>query len=249
MNVADDLYLGGFLVSDGILPAFTASEDPTLNSGVGPMGRIAFLNIVPLAAETANIAALQAQTAATALTLAAGTGVTAKAAPDGSGNTVYAFDVPRCVSLTSGGNLSAGHFTVTGYDQYGRKQTQTLVGPNGDTVNTTKAFASVLSVVPTTTSATTVSVGSANIYGLPYAITDAGYLVNVGWAGALARDTGTFVAAVTTTASATTGDTRGTYTPSSAANGTDRLVIGMHLTAAQCGPSASVASAIGVTPA
>jgi len=42
---------------------------------------------------------------------------------------------------------------------------------------------------------------------------------------------------------------RGTYAPSSAANGTRRLVIGIALTGAQAGPNATQTAAIGVVPA
>lgn len=242
-NVPDDLYLGQ--VPSRVT---TANENPTANSGVGPMGRIAFLNIVPLTKETANVAALQALTNGVAMTLAAGTGTTSGLAPDGSGRTVIQFDVPRCVSLTSTSNLSGVNITVTGFDQYGEPMTQTLAGPNNTTVNTTKAFFSVVGAVPNATNAGTLSLGSADIFGLPFAISDAGFLVQVGWANALARDAGTFVAAVATNpATASTGDVRGTYAPSSGSNGTNRLVIGMHLQATQCGPSATVLGAYGVT--
>jgi len=79
---------------------------------------------------------------------------------------------------------------------------------------------------------------------------DAGYLIGVGWAGALARDAGTFAAADTTSpATATTNDVRGTYAPSSSANGSRRLVIAIGLTALQAGPNATQTAAIGVTPA
>jgi hypothetical protein len=87
------------------------------------------------------------------------------------------------------------------------------------------------------------------VFGLPYAVTNAGYLARVGWANVLAEDTGTFVAADSSVASNTTGDVRGTYDPSSAADGSRRLVIVIALTAIQAGPNATQTGAIGVTPA
>lgn len=249
MNIPDDIYLGGFLPSTGLLPVAASSADPTVNSGVGPMARILFRNIVPLTAQTANVAALQAFTASTALTKTAGTGATLGQAPDGSGRAVILFDVPRAVSLTSTANLSAISFTITGFDFYGRLQTQTRIGPNNNTVNTLKAFMSVLSVVPNTTSVSTVSVGSSDIFGLNYTAADAGYIMPK-WNNTLAQDAGTFVAAdATSPATAATGDPRGTYVPSSASDGSKRLVIWQHLIANQCGPNATVTGAIGVTPA
>src|SRR5579863_6378391 len=155
INVADDIYLGAFLVSDGILPQKTSAENPTQNQGVGPAGRIVFYDIVPLTVQTANVAALQAQTANVPLVLAAGVGATLGVAPDGSQATVIQFDVPRAVSFTSVSNLSGSNITVVGFDYFGRKQTQKRAGPNNNTVNTLKAFASVLSITSDTTSAST----------------------------------------------------------------------------------------------
>lgn len=250
MHVQDDLHLGGLFVVPGTTP------DPTLQMGVGPLGRLAFYNIVPLVKQTANIAALQHTTAATALTLAAGTGVTATTAPDGSGRTVYAFDVPRAVSFTTSADMSAVTMTVVGFDVYGQLMTQTKVLPgSATTVNTLKAFKSVLSVTASATDGVNnVSVGSSDVLGLPWAITDAGYIVSAGWNNTLARDAGTFVAAVATfPATAATGDVRGTYVPSSATDGAKRLVLGLHLIGSQVGvnstlfsPSGTVTGAIGV---
>jgi hypothetical protein len=248
MHTSDDLYLGGFLPSGLTIFKTVAGER---QQGVGPMGRVAFHNIVPLTLQTANIAALQAPTAQTALTLAAGTGATVGTAPDGSGATVYQFDCCRSVSLTSGSNLSAINFLVTGYDFYGMKQTQLMTGPNGNTVNSLKAFTSVLSVVPQGTSANTVSVGSSDVFGLPFVCPDAGYIVSAKWANVLAQNAGTLVNADTTSpATNLTGDVRGTYAQAGAAsNGSRRLVICQHLDGTQCGPNATQTAALGVTPA
>lgn len=246
MQVQDDLYLG----PENFILGTSASENPTAQPGCGPMGRIVFRNIVPLTLQTANVVALAALTANTAMTLAAGTGVTLGTAPDGSGAAVIVFDVARAVSLTSTANLSAINVTITGYDEYGSYMTQTRTGPNNNTVNTLKAFKSVRSVTPGTTSASTMSVGTSDVFGLQFAMTDAGYLGSVKWANALAQDAGTFVAAVATSpATAATGDVRGTYTPSSASNGSRRLVIGMHLNGGQCGYNATQTAAIGVAQA
>jgi hypothetical protein len=246
MLVQDDLYLGPL----GIKPIKTTDENPTAQTAAGPLGRIYHQNIVPLTAQANNIATSQYTTGSTALTLTAGTGVTAGAAPDGSGSTVLQFDVPRCVSLASTGNMSANNFTVVGFDKYGQKMTQTLAGPNNNTVNTKKAFASVLSVTPSATDgANNVTVGSSDIFGLDFACADAGYIAPH-WANSFSIDAGTLVEADTTNpATASTGDVRGTYAPTSASNGTKRLVIWQHLTAAQCGYSATQANLIGVPQA
>ena len=51
---------------------------------------------------------------------------------------------------------------------------------------------------------------------------------------------------VATTPSTTTGDVRGTYVPSSACDGTKRLVMGVLLPALAVGPNATRAGALGV---
>lgn len=249
MHVSDNLYLGGF-GNSGITLGKTASADPTLNQGAGPAGRIFFLNIVPVTAGSTNLATHQHTTGSTPLTLTAGSGVTLATAPDGSGRTVYQFDVERSVSLASPDNLSGMNFTVSGFDFYGTPMTQTRAGPNANTVNTLKPFYQVLSITPSATDGThTVTAGQADIFGFPFAISDAGYIMPK-WNNTLAQDAGTFVVAdATSPATASTGGVRGTYAPSSASDGTKRLVVWMHLTAGQVGSSATQTNLLGVTQA
>lgn len=245
-HIPDDLYLGGGRNAGGPfnLPGVS------LNDGVGPLGRVFVYDILPLTLQTANVAVLQAPTVAVPLTLAAGTGATLGTAPDGSGRPVIVFDVPRAVSLTSGANLSGSNYTIAGFDVYGQPLTQTRAGPNGNTVNTLKAFKSVVSVTPGATSVSTVSVGSSDVFGMPFAISDVAYVQSVKWAATLAPDAGTFVAAIATDPNtATLGDVRGTYVPSSASNGVRRLVMSLALKDTQVGPSATLRGAIGVQPA
>jgi hypothetical protein len=241
VQISDDLFLG-----PAIAPALPDSNPSPMAQGVGPVGRVYSYDVVPLAPQTASIAALQTTAGAASLTLAAGTGVTA--ATDANGNIRYAFDVPRAVSLTSAANISAVNFTITGYDVYGQRMTQTLAGPNANTVSTTKAFKSVISVAVNGAVGTNTSVGASSILGLPVAVADAGYVVQAGWAGVLAKDGGTFTAAdATSPATASTGDVRGTFLPSSAPNGTRRLVFTVALSTAQVGPLATRIAAFGVT--
>lgn len=234
----DDLYLGNAQTL-GVINGGT--PNPTIQAGVGPMGRTAYLNIVPLTKAANNVALAQHTVAATALTLTAGTGVTAGVAPDGSGRAVIVLDVPRAVSYTTNADMSAVTMTTVGFDQYGALLTQTTVLPASATVvNTLKAFKSILSMTASATDASNlVSAGTADIFGMPYSVPDAGYVVSNKWANVLADDAGTFVAAVATIPStAALGDVRGTYAPSSASNGSRRLVMGLHLQASQSGANA-----------
>jgi len=113
------------------------------------------------------------------------------------------------------------------------------------TVNGKKAFYQILSASISGALGATIAVGTTDVLGCPVKIADIGYIASIGWAGAV-NDAGTAVAAVTTTPSTTTGDVRGTYDPSSASNGTNRLVVGVLLPALAAGPNATRAGALGV---
>lgn len=104
-----------------------------------------------ITAAAAGFAALQAQTAGTPLTLAT------SSAPAAISGSLYANAVP--VTLTSGGNLSAGTFTVVGLDRRGNYLSEVITGPNINTVTGHFLFGTVTSITPNTTSATTVSAG------------------------------------------------------------------------------------------
>lgn len=247
MQVSDDVFLGPAF-SGGSPPQTGANLEPSpMELGIGPSGRIFSYDVQPLALGTANVAALQTTAGAANLVLTAATGVTRTTAADGT-NIRYVFDVPRAVSLTSAGNISAVNFTITGFDAYGQAMTQTLAGPNANTVTTLKAFASVINIAVSAAVATNTSAGTSDRLGLPVAVLDAGYVVQIGYNGALAKDAGTFTAAVVTNPStAALGDVRGTYTPSAATDGTKRLVFTVALSTANVGPKANRIGAFGVT--
>lgn len=239
----DDLYLGP------VFPGGAASDGPSpMTEGIGPMGRVFVFDVVPLTLQTSGLAAAQAVAGAADLTLTAGTGVTATVV---NGETRYVLDTPRCLSIDSAG---AGDTTQTatfyGYDLYGQAMSE-AVALNGTTeVYTTKAFKSVTRIAISAATAGNINAGFIDKFGLPVRVTDAGYIISVKWAGALAADAGTFVAAdVTSPATTTTDDVRGTYVPSSAADGARRLVMAIAVPAIGCGPNATRTGALGVTQA
>lgn len=238
---------------------------------IGYLGQNPFqtVDLVPSTLAAANIAALQAPTTGTALTLVAssGSGITVETASQvalstgltvpagvlridatpgytayGASSSVQAWSCAACgraVSLTSAANLSAINFTVRGYDIYGVPMTETRAGPNANTVNTKKAFAWVASVTPDATSASTVSVGVSDIVGLPIRA-DKFAQVDIWYnSTALTANTG-FVAADTATPSATTGDVRGTFLLPTASDGTKSLQISQRV------PPANIATQTGV---
>jgi len=214
-HFSDPLYQGG-------APTLVVDSGRNISGlGIGPMFGIIPYTITPATLGTALVAALQTTAGAANLVLTAGAGVTTVVRADGQ--TVLQLDVPRNLTLTSAGNISAVNFTVTGYDAYGQLDTEVIAGPNANTVQGNVAFSQILSIATSGAVGTNTSVGTGDKFGLPLKVTNPGQLASISWASTLARDAGTFVAG-TTTANA---DNRGTYTPSSASNGSRVLVLGL----------------------
>lgn len=241
MQVSDDLYLGP------VVRGGDASAGPSpMELGVGPMGRVFIFDVVPVTLQTAGLAGSQNPGSGGSFTLTAGTGVTTTV--DSSGTTRYVLDTPRCVTVTAAGANTATYL-ITGYDQYGQRMSQLIAAPSTSTVATTKAFKSVISVTNANATAGTngLTVGFNDKLGLPVRVTDAVYVVNVKWDNTLAANAGTLVAAdQTSPATTSTTDVRGCYTPTSAANGTRRLLMTIAVPALGCGPNATRIGALGV---
>lgn len=108
---------------------------------------------------------------------------------------------------------STATVTVTGRDYLGQRVTEELTLNGAATVKGKKAFASIDNVAWTATAATTVNVGWGDILGLPYKlIKSIAEVVD----GVEAANAGTFVVGSDAAVSATSADTRGTYTPAAA---------------------------------
>lgn len=178
-------------------------------------------DIAPLTSYSNNLATA-AVVSGGSFTLAAGTGITSSSLYN---RTVYALDVARCIKATgAGASTAATLITLTGYDEYGQYMTQTFTGPTGTAATTTtKAFKYIYTAAAAGNTVSGVALGTADVFGLPKRVDQWGYVVSPTWAGANITASTNFVAAVTTTATATTGDVRGTYATSSASDGTKRL--------------------------
>jgi len=242
---SDDLFLGAAYTNMGMKSTYPSP----MSLGVGPLGRIYVWDSVPVAKGAANVAAASVWTAG--ITLTAGTGTTSVVRADGT--TVIQLDQPRAVSVTLGsGSPTSRVVTVTGYDVYGQPMSEAITTGTtpSTTVNGKKAFYQVATATISGSPVVTVSLGTSDVLGLPVSVTSGSYLASVLYANAFTTDGGTFVAADTTSpATTTTGDVRGTYVPSAAANGTNRLVVGILLTGIATGPNATRAGALGVTQA
>ena len=221
-----------------------------MSLGVGPLGRIYVFDTIPQAKSNTALSAATSYSVAGNATLAAGSGV--RSVVNASGSTVYQLDTPRAVSITIGaGTISATNITVSGYDYYGQAMSEVISTgtTQSTTVNGAKAFFQVSSVYVAGNCGGTVSVGTSDVIGLPVRVTDAAYIARAGYNNTLAENAGTFVAAATATATTTTGDVRGTFTPNGACDGIKRLVVGILLPAIAVGPNATRQGALGVTQA
>jgi hypothetical protein len=223
----------------------TFDNPSPMDLGIGPLGRIYVWDIIPQAAVTNNIAASQTAAAAGAVTLTAGT--SAKSVVRSDGTTVVQLDLPRAVKVNC--STTARAFTVSGYDYYGQPMSEVItVATAGTAVTGKKAFYQV-SGATIAGSATAVLIGTSDVLGFPVRVTNVAYLASVKSNNTLAQDTGTFVAADTATATTSTGDVRGTYTPATASDGIVRTVTGILLPGIAVGPNATRVGALGVTQA
>jgi hypothetical protein len=205
----------------------------SFEAGLGPLGRVFIYDIVPVTLDADGICAAQGITGASNALI---NGALA------SGGTAT-LDVPRALQTTQ-------TVTIYGTDFYGQAQTEARSLNGTSVVNLTKAFKTVTRVAVSATTAGNITVGTRDAFGLPVRTTNVAYVVSVKWNSTLAQDAGTFAAAdVTSPATSTTNDVRGTYIPANAADSSKRLVMCIATPAIAAGPDATTAGAIGVTPA
>jgi len=271
-SVTDGTYITAFVTGNGGTGTYTINQSVTASSttmtghanvpldnpspmdlGVGPVGRIYMWDVVPQALVTNNVAASQTPAAAGSLTLTAGTSVKSVVRTDGT--TVLQLDLPRAVQLTtvSGTITTSRNLTVSGYDYYGQPMSEVIAtGTTSSAVANVagkKAFYQISSIAISGALPVAIIVGTTDVLGLPVRVFNVSYIASVKSNNTLAQDAGTFVAAATATATTTTGDVRGTYTPATASDGIVRTTMGILLPAIAVGPNATRVGALGVTQA
>lgn len=131
----------------------------------------------------------------------------------------------RNVTILSAGDDSGITFTVTGTDFFGETLVETITGANAGTASGAKAFATVTQIAASGAAAGNVSAGFGDVLGLPRRISSKN-MVSVKFDGA--ADAATVVAGVDTTATATTGDTRGTIDIAGTLNGSKEVSVIFH---------------------
>ena len=237
---SDDIFLGTAVTGMGS----NIGNPSPMSQGVGPMARIYIWDVVAATKSATNIANTQTPAGAGNLTLTAGTGTTSVVRSDGI--TVVQLDCPRNVRVTQAAGGTQRVFTVTGFDVYGQEMSEAITSTVSNVVLGKKAFLQIKTIAVSGATTTGCSVGTGDALGCPVRVTDDAYIVRAGYNDTLAADAGTFVSADGAAATTTTGDVRGTYTPSSAPDGTKRLVMAIALPAIAAGPNATRLGALGV---
>jgi len=182
-----------------------------------PMGAYAPpYRTTPINLDADGICAAQTPAGAGALTLNGALVTTV------DGAAVAILDYARALSIVSSdASDTTQTITVTGYDLYNKLMVETIALNGTSTVNGKKAFKRVTGAVASAATAGTVILGTTIIMGLPYRV-NARDAVQMFFDTAFVTS-GTFVAADTTTASATTGDVRGTFVPAGTPDGSKKI--------------------------
>lgn len=146
----------------------------------------------------------------------------------GASVSVFPLDVPRNITLavTHSTSIVALSVTIIGYDEYLVKVKETLsVTATGTSKTATgkKAFKYIQSIAITSAgdaTTNTVNLGWGDTLGLPYKVSDSSDVMQAWIGGVLEATMPTTTRGDTSTATATTGDVRGTVLLSSAMAGT-----------------------------
>jgi hypothetical protein len=110
-----------------------------------------------------------------------------------------------------------------------------------------KAFKYISGVTHTGSVATTLTIGTGDVYGLGLRALDFFY-TDIYWASAfISANTGFTAADVTSPATKTTGDVRGTYAVQTASDGTKKLQIAVTASVASLANASQIVGLFGVT--
>lgn len=207
-NIGAPLTVGGAIGKGNVKGVFGGVTSPVF-----------IYEVTPVATDDNGIALSQTPGAAGNLTLA-GALVT-------SG--VATLDVPRnIIAVSASGTDSTQTLTYTGTDVYGVPLVETVTLTGTTTVQGLKAFKTVSQVAVSAATVGALIVGSGDKFGVPYRINKKGSL-QAFWDATWNDGSGTTTLAVTSTATATTGDVRGTYLPATASDGTRTLALWVYM--------------------
>lgn len=131
----------------------------------------------------------------------------------------------RCISVTGNTTNATAGVIISGYDIYGVAMTELITAVGTSTIFGKKAFKYILNAIPNATNSNSFTVGIGDTVGLPIR-SDRWDNLKVNFANGLAVTSRGWLTAVTTVATNTTGDARGTIQLSPLGNGTSLATIG-----------------------
>lgn len=188
-------------------------------------------------AKGAGAGAIESPIYVTQVTPATGTTVSiaASQAVSGSGNLtingtlatsgVATLDTPRSVLVvSSSGTDSTQTATFYGTDTYGVTTVETVTLTGTSNASSLKAFKTITRVAMSASTVGNVSAGTGDKFGIPYRINKKGSL-QAYWDATWNNASGTTTIGSSATATATTGDVRGTYLPATASDGIRTLAL------------------------
>ena len=148
-----------------------------------PQPQLGCLSVVPLTASTTNLLNATRPSGIGYITLTAGAGITAVPGIYNSytntTDTVYFFDTPRALVITTTGTEINITFTIWGFDEDNVFMTENIViGGSPATFFGKKAFAGVTRIWVNIRPANAVSIGTSDIIGLPYYLLDNSSVIN-----------------------------------------------------------------------
>lgn len=195
----------------------TANTALTLTAGTG-------VTLTTIIAPETGLAVSVLCIDSTAATLGFGTAKTVQVWNPASG-------AGRCISITTSSSGDGGSWSIAGRDMYGIKVTENLsVTGSSAGVISQKAFKYISSIKASTTiTSTGITVGVSSIFGLPLVATYSGINTQIRLIATSslvgANSSGPITVASTATATATTGDVRGTYASTTALGSSLRVQI------------------------
>jgi hypothetical protein len=185
------------------------------NGAGGIESPIYVYQITPSTGTTVTIAAAQAVAGAANLTI---NGSLATAG-------VATLDVPRnVIVISSSGTDSTQTATVYGTDTYAIPVVETITLTGTTSAKGLKAFKTVTRVAMSASTSGNISAGSGDKFGVPYRINKLGSM-QAFWDATWNSGSATTTLGSTSTATATTGDVRGTYLPATASDGVRTLAL------------------------
>lgn len=136
---------------------------------------------------------------------------------------VVALDVPRNITVATSAAAADTVVTITGYDVYKQKMVETITVASGASSGAgVKAFkyVEIMSIYSAgDITSDTLTIGWGDVLGLPYKVTAKSDIMQAWFNGVYETTAPTVVVGDATTATATTGDVRGTIDTNSAMNG------------------------------